>query len=603
VRHFSVFVSVAAVSIAAAAHASAPAASCRIVEASTAALQAVQRSTSSSVAWGQRVEYRSFADHTFHSVRAYPGVHVEVLLSDSWTTGPNALTDEATRRLVTRADLLYETYRDLTGSEPRGEGPLRIAMVPMQGAVGYGGRGMKGIEINQDTLLDHRGVLSADASHPLLSHEMAHNFDQSSNSYSIGADRGHAWTALVEHLALVREQGVMKHPDEYLADTIDRLAYPDEWMADPRYSFEVCGAADNNCGSPRVNAMFAYLGLRTLQLHGLERAPRLLTALTQWDERFGRTFDARAAADVYIEILSETAEQDASCYADAWKWYASPALRQRLAARYGPNPFCADADGDGWSWLRGDPDDADPSSHPAAAEVQDGRDNDGDGIVDNAYFRDGVTAGFGLRLPVTFPVVLDGRIDNQVVGDSFRFSMTAAGRVLLNASRRSSFEGAVRLLRIEGGRETYLDAVAFEPYGTTRVSWELAPGLYELSVSGSIPGEYRLAIQHAQPWPVQWGTVSQPVITNGQAKLVVDTNAAALTKTPTHVVFWMDGVGEVARLPWSPHVELEWNAAAAGVTRIRYRARLIDANEPVTSWSLPADSGASSGPRRRAVRH
>ncbi|HYC88536.1 MAG TPA: hypothetical protein VEO54_04925 [Thermoanaerobaculia bacterium] len=204
---------------------------------------------------------------------------------------------------------------------------------------------------------------------------------------------------------------------------------------------------------------------------------------------------------------------------------------------------------------------------------------------------------------MTFPVVLDGRIDNQVVGDSFRFSMTAAGRVLLNASRRSSFEGAVRLLRIEGGRETYLDAVAFEAFGTTRVPWELAPGLYELSVSGSIPGEYRLSVQHAQPWPVQWGTVPPPVISNGQAKLVVDTNAAVLTTTPRHVVFWIDGVGEVARLPWSPHVEYEWNAAAADVTRIRYRARLIDGDGPITSWSLPADSGVTSAPRRRAARH
>jgi hypothetical protein len=133
------------------------------------------------------------------------------------------------------------------------------------------------------------------------------------------------------------------------------------------------------------------------------------------------------------------------------------------------------------------------------------------------------------------------------------------------------------------------------------VSWELTPGSYELSVSGSIAGDYRLSVQQPKPWPVEWGTVLPPTISNGVAKLVVNTNAAALAKTPTHAVFWIDGVGEVAKLPWNRGVEYDWNAAA-GISRIRYRVRLVKGDEPITSWSLPADGGTASGPRRRAAR-
>lgn len=574
-----------------------PVAMCRVFEAAAPGVAA--DASAEPPRWGERLTYRSFDGYDY-VVTAFPGVHVEVLLRDSWTLGPEALSEEEIRRLVARADLLYVTYRDLTQSEPEGEGRLRIAMVPIDGAAGYGWGGAKGVEINEATLPDYRKSYTFDASGVLLSHEMAHNFDRTSNSYAIGADRRHAWTALVQHLALVYEQGVSRHPTEVLADAIDALEYPQEWLADPRYSFDVCGALDNDCGTPRINAMFAYLGLRTLQLHGIERAPRLLDALTHWQERFGETYMPRPAADVYVEILSDTIERDASCYADAWKWYASPALRERLASKYGPNPYCADADGDGWTPLAGDPDDADPASHPMAAEVADGRDNDADGVIDNAYFAEGVDPGFGADLPVAPPVALDGRIDYAYAGDSFLFSTPVAQRFILNASRRGVFEGAVRLSRIVGTQEIPVDSFSLAQYGTTRRSWELDPGTYRMSVSGSIAGAYRIALRPAREWPIGWETIAPPVIANGQAKLMVATDRSKLTGTPTHAAFWIEGVGNVATVPWSEQVTWLWSVPA-GTNRLRYRVRLMNGNAPFTAWSLPADSANAT--RRRSIRH
>ena len=569
-------------------------AACRVLEAPAPAVTAGARPE-----WGERVPYRSF-DGFHYTVTAFPGVHVEVLLSDSWVSGPQALSDEEIRRLVTRADLLYETYRHLTGSEPQGDGPLRIAMVPIDAAVGYGWRGTKGVEIHEATLMQYREAMAYDASDVLLSHEMAHNFDRTSNSYAIGADRLHAWTALVQHLALIYEQGIPVDPSEALEQTIDQLAYPQEWLAAPRYSFDVCAALDNDCGSPRINAMFAYLGLRSLQLHGIERAPRLLDALTHWQERFGETWDAHSAADVYIEILSDAVERDASCYADAWKWYASPALRERLASRYGPNPWCSDADGDGWTPLMGDPDDADPSSHPLAAEVPDGRDNDADGVIDNAYFLEGVDAGFGADQRITPPVVLDGRIDHLQVPDSFRFSTLSSQRFVMTASRRGVFEGSVRLFRLDGAQESLVEAVTLAEHGPTRETWELAPGHYRLLVSGSLSGAYRMALRPAREWPIEWGTVAPPAAGDGRARLAVETHVSRVSETPTHVVFWVEGIGEVAKLPWKPHVEFDWSVPA-GMKRLRYRARLTNGSEPLTGWSLPAENVSER--RRRSVRH
>lgn len=545
--------------------------------------------------WGERVPYRSF-DGAALVLTAYPGVHVEVLLSDSWTAGPQALADDEIRRLVSRGDLLYETYRALTGVEPQGEGPLQIAAVPIDGVAGYGYKGMKGVEISEALLAETRTLLASDASTPLLSHEMAHNFDRSSQWLAVG-DGLHAWTSLVQELALIYEQGVTEHPAEALASAIRRLEYPDAWLADPRFSFDACVSPDSSCGTPRMNAMFAYLGLRMLQLHGLERAPRLLQAIARWDERWGETYEPRSAADAYIEALSETFERDASCLAERWKWHASPALRQRLAARFGPNPDCADGDADGWTPVEGDPDDADPGSHPEAAEVPDGRDNDADGVIDNAYFADGIHAGFGANLPVTVPVTLDGTIDRIEAADYFVFSLATAERLLMNGTRRGGFEGAVRLFRLNESGEVAVENTAFAEYGRTSRAWDLPAGSYRLMVSGSVPGGYRVSLHPAREWPAAWGTVAHRMA-DGRAHVVVDTSMAALPEQPTAVVFWVEGLGEVARLPWQPRVELDWSVPAE-MERIRVRARLLDGDRPLTGWSLPSES--RSGARRRAV--
>jgi hypothetical protein len=49
----------------------------------------------------------------------------------------------------------------------------------------------------------------------------------------------------------------------------------------------------------------------------------------------------------------------------------------------GIGDVCEDLDGDGWTVLQGDCDDANPSVHPGAIEVCNGMDDDCDGLIDN----------------------------------------------------------------------------------------------------------------------------------------------------------------------------------------------------------------------------
>jgi hypothetical protein len=566
-----------------------------IVEQAAPAFERAQVSSTSE--WGTLTEYRAF-DGSEHTLSVFPAVHVELLLPPSWTT---ELSAEELRRLVARADLLYSTYRWLTDSEPWGFGRLQIAMVHTAGAAGRGRLGFKGVEIEPLMLDSFQAALRHDSVPWLLSHEMGHNFDRQSNQFRLGSDPAHAWTNLVQHLALAYERSGAAEPREVIEDALASFVLVPQWLAVPDFSFENCTAPSSTCGDSRLNAMFGMMGLRTLQLHGLDRAPQLLRFLTRIQERFGLPGDRWEAADIYIEGLAEVAQQDVSCYVDAWKWHASPALRQRLAETWGANPLCADSDGDGFTPFHGDTDDFDATVHPLAPEVPDGRDNDGNGIIDDAYFAAGVDAGFGADFDVAIPALLDGAFTATAETDTFRFTLESSGRVVVTLARRSPLQGQVELFRLGGGVLLPISSTTLDWYGTTRTTAELAPGTYRVAITSSSSGSYRLGLRSVRAWPSSWGTVLSPVPSDDASlRLAVQTDVSLLETTPTHVAIWVEGVGEIARLPWNTHVEHDW-VRPAGLERVRYRARLMKGDQPLTGWSLPAESVAPAA-RRRAVR-
>ena len=136
---------------------------------------------------------------------------------------------------------------------------------------------------------------------------------------------------------------------------------------------------------------------------------------------------------------------------DAWFWPLSQVTREKLRQPYPlPNPFSQDADGDGWSPVRGDLDDHDPSVHPGATEIVNGRDDDCNGVVDDVRRTAGPTL-------FTLPARLMGRLTPKQT-DTYRFEAT--GTILIR-TRVDSWYGAVSIKR--EGEATTSHAFGFTP--------------------------------------------------------------------------------------------------------------------------------------------
>ena len=155
-------------------------------------------SSAASVADGETVIYRAF-DGSEHILRQFNGLYTAVLISHADLPG---LTFEQVREFVDRYDILYAHFKELTGSEPRVEGLLRIAFVKSCGP-GCGRVGGKGIEITPGYLNLERWP---NAHYRVLTHEMTHNFDRWSAFSMLGSSRAHAWTNFLMHYVTYYDQ-------------------------------------------------------------------------------------------------------------------------------------------------------------------------------------------------------------------------------------------------------------------------------------------------------------------------------------------------------------------------------------------------------------
>ena len=198
----------------------------------------------------------------------------------------------------------------------------------------------------------------------------------------------HAWTSFFEqYLQIYTRMGsTTAAPDDVQTSWIHSTF--DAYMETPGSSFARC-IADTACGPEPGTADRAWGGVthRFAQLHGPGAARRFLLALPQVRAVNGPPQSLQDKADLHFEALSQASGTDLGCYADAWRWSISPALRARMAA-LPAEPRCVDLDGDGASPLLGDCDDDDPAVGPAAKEILNGRDDDCNGVVDNGLIVD-----------------------------------------------------------------------------------------------------------------------------------------------------------------------------------------------------------------------
>lgn len=379
----------------------------------------------------ETITYQSLQNGTL-TLRAFSGRRVRYALPDSWLEGggPQALTPAELISLIERTDALYDKMAETIGGEPQGSGLMLIPVTPLTNSEdGVAVPGLKRLEVAERIRDGVKIALAEGRLHGTVTHEVAHCFALYTPYFNYYPDAGHAWTEFWNEYSeyLLRTGPYRIAPELALQTTV--YNFTRKWDAlGTSATWARCVKPGSGCEGEGIVANRAYAGLllRYASLHGRGALRRTFEFYKTYqathdpNEVFG--FTAEQKNDLLAEAMSFGIGADVSGEFDSWFWPVSPAAREKLRETY-PQPsfYVLDADGDGWSPVRGDLDDHDQSINPGAAEVPDGKDNDCNGFIDD------VTRSAGPTL-FTPPAKLVGRLRPEQ-SESYRFE--AAGEFLV----------------------------------------------------------------------------------------------------------------------------------------------------------------------------
>jgi hypothetical protein len=293
--------------------------------------------------------------------------------------------------------------------------------------------------------------------------------------------------------------------------------------------------------------------------------------------------------DLLLECFSRGTQTNLSCTTAPLHWTISAGLQAQLTTLYGPNnSACLDADGDGYTPLQGDLNDALSSIHPGATEVLNGVDDDCDGVVDDLLYN--ATTDFpntlSSALAVNFPFKITGTISSSSDGDYFKITLGATTKVRFSLKSAGAFAGWLFIYDANGNWLTYSYCGAGSQ---SDLDVTFLPGTWRFSVSqnsASAPGAYQLIGAAATDWPAYtypgrpslvgsnlWRFISGSVPTN----LVGAPNAQAR--------FWVAGFGWVGTnaLGTSNTSAFTWTAPSnLPPAETTFRIQFYQATNPVT---------------------
>lgn len=539
-----------------------------------------------------------------HALRAFSGRKVRYALPDSWVDGSaQSLTPAELVALVEKTDTLYEAMAAVVASEPDGAGLLTIAAVPLPsgegGALGRAVVGEKKCEISAAILGGVKQSLAEGRLNSTIRHELAHTFDVYHNFIFYYTDSSHAWVDFWLEYGeyLTRAGSYTAAPDLVLRARMtdwtlryDALATSETWAR--------CIKPGSVCEGEGVyaNKVFAALFLRYERLHGRAALARAF----DFYRRYELTHNESAAAfetaefksDLLAEALSYGIGADASHELDAWFWPVSEEARRKLRTAYPqPNPFVADSDGDGWTPLRGDRDDRDPTVHPGATETLNGKDDDCNGYVDD-ILRPAVPTLF------TPPARLTGRLQFGQ-SDSYRFE--AEGPMLMVSRATAGEWGGLVSITREGETVPVLRAGFGTASSTVRVFRLEGRGPWGLTVTAvSGGGDYEVVVVPEQQAAEGVGSVfALPLRAPGSARertLAPGGMARAIGTLPGATITATDA---------RPDGQGRWPTSLAGVeVRVAGQAATLLAVRPAGASTYAVDfvtpeqvTPAASSPR------
>lgn len=580
---------------------------------------------------GGSIIYQPFdAGEPTVSLRQFKGKYVELLLPNDWiysTSNPAGLTDEERRILIDRADITYQYYKEILQGEPVDPpgrntiGLLRIAVVDIKNpdVQAWAHFGLKELEIRHSSarLQQFKSEIADgfETNRQIINHEMAHNFDL----YDLTGDAlymwyentcvpvtttnwCHAWTDFWDgflpyygRVAGIRETV----PNPMLELTADGqlgwwtgnsyLPYYKN-IADPNVDWEEC-VRDSNCTSP-ITARDTWAGImhRYVQLYGVEAMLAAMDYLKDYVAANPAPASKEEKEHLHIAMLAHGAQANLSCFLDEWQWYTSPALAFEMSV-YGPpgdNPFCKDLDADGFTPLQGDCNDASNTVAPGMTELNNGIDDDCNGRVDDLLLAE-PAGGFDDPEAIVLPQKIQGGISGATDSDTFIFNVSSPLGIDVTLTSPGSFAGAFVVYDGNGAAifSQHVDAgksvrVVYELHEardwTIGVVYDGSAGAYELSVGG----------QPLLPLNA-WAALSPPAKEGLDYRLSTSTLTLAkpiVSETPTHIRFWVTGVGVVGSVPYAGKASVLWRPTIneeAGT--YGYRAQLMAGNKPVSDWT------------------
>lgn len=555
----------------------------------------------------------------------FKGKYVELLLPDHWlysTATPDGLTDEERRILIDRADITYQYYKEILQGEPIDPpgrntiGLLRIAVVNNVGGDAWAHFGLKEMEIKDapERLQQFKNEIADgfETNRQIINHEMAHNFDLYDNGplylwydntcTGTVTNWCHAWTDFWDgflpyygRVAGIRETV----PDPDLELTADGqlnwwvgnsyLPYYEN-LPDPNIDWEEC-VRDSNCPSP-IKARDTWAGImqRYVQLYGVKAVLAAMDYLKNYAAGHPAPTSKEEKEHLHIAMLAHGAQANLSCFLKEWQWYTSPALETEMAVYGAPdeNRYCQDNDGDGFTPLQGDCNDAAGTVAPGMPELDNGVDDDCNGLVDDLLLKE-PAGGFADPETIVLPHKIQGEISSATDGDTFVFNAPSPQGIDVTLTSPGSFSGAFVLYDENGVAiaSQHVDAgksvrVVYElPEArdwTVGVVYDGSAGAYELSIGGQ-------PLLPLKPW----AKLSPPAKEGLDYRLSANTLTLAkpiVSEPPTDIRFWVTGVGVVGTVPYKDKASVLWRPTIneeAGT--YGYRAQLMSGNKPVSDWT------------------
>lgn len=447
----------------------------------------------------ETITYQSLDGGTY-TLRAFNGTRMRYALPDSWIDGSaQSLSPTELVTLIERTDLVYEKLMDTIGGEPRGDGLMTIAVVPLAGEGGVQGTallGVKRLEITTSQLAATKAALARGTLSETILHEVAHTFDLYRNYLSYYPDSSHNWTefwiAYSQYLLHLGDYSSapelgLQEKAYYFTNLWDKRASSASWSQ--------CVRNGGGCESEGITANRASAGmlLRYARLHGVESVKRVFEFFKNYkathDPNEIFTFTPEQKNDLLVEALAFGANANISGELDAWYWPFSDSTRERLRQTYPTqNPTVIDADGDGWSPVRGDLDDHDPSVHPGAVETINGKDDDCNGFIDDLAR----TASTTLFSP---PARLTGRL---LPGQTHSYRFTATGTLVIRLHQPSgNWNGFVSIKQEGTVTASFLFGLgATEPSLRTFTLTGSGPWLLDVNSMSGGEGDYDVVLSY-----------------------------------------------------------------------------------------------------------